>query len=835
MVNFRVHALPKYLGLAIISGSVLALQVIFTRIFSLMIWHHFTYLVVGVALLGGGAAGTYLAIRQWDTATISRRIGKLALGFSLTTLLNLVVITQVRFDPLRGAEVVATLFGLAAYFAILFATFFLGGLTIVCAFSLWTKEAHRLYFADLMGAGISTLAVVGLIQILGGPSAIVFIALLALLASSLFGLQLSSRWKPVMALIVLGQIGFFILTLVNPIQLPVPQSKSLNWAMELAGVDRPEYTRWNPVARVDVLPPVNIKEPMIVGGVSSAYLNSPEFEAQAEYQLQFVTLDGTSMTGLFKFDGELSRFEFLRHAIISAPYQVSVEQPTTLNIGVGGGLDILLARLYGAKKITAIDLNGDVVALLHGPYAEFSGRLADDPNTIIITAEGRSFLTSDNAQYDIIQGIGLDNIAALSSGAYVLSESYLYTLEAFELALAHLTPQGIFSWTRNTGNPPGEMLRLTGLAAEALRRQGVTDPSQHIVVIANDTDITATLLVSRTPFSGAAMERLRTWAEANQFPILHDPLARLDTVYADYLHAPDPRAFEAAYVFNIFPVTDDHPFYYNYFKWSNLHFDSSYQGNLSKRFPVGNLILLAMLGFSMITVIVFIVYPLFRYKRSGLKTPHAIPMLIYFSLLGLGYIFVEIVLIQRFTLFIGYPTHAITTTIFSMLTFSAIGSLVSRRILKTSNHLRLTLAVVTGATLLYIVGLPSLFGSLLWLPDTARMLLSIALIAPLAFVMGMPFPTGLYRLGIQAPSLVPWAWGMNGVFSVLGSVLVILVSMFTNFTTALSSAALLYGLAVIVAPALWKAEVISQAEIIKPNLQTSGSSLATSLGQRPAD
>jgi hypothetical protein len=835
MVTNWSRALPKYLGLAIISGSVLALQVIFTRIFSIMIWHHFTYLVVGVALLGGGAAGTYLAIRQWDVEKLTRRVGKLALGFSLTALLNLIAITQVRFDPLRAAEIVPTLFGLAIYFVVLFATFFLGGLTIVSAFSLWAEEAHHLYFADLMGAGISTLAVVWLVHTIGGPSAIVFIAFLALLASFLFGIQLSSLWKPILALIVLGQVGLFIWTLVNPIQLPVPQSKSLNWAMEIVGVDRPEYTRWNPVARVDVLPPVNIKEPMIVGGISSVYLNSPKFQEQAEYQLQFVTLDGTSMTGLYKFDGDLSHFEFLRHAIISAPYQVSVVRPTTLNIGVGGGLDILLARLYNAKHITAIDLNSDVIALLNGPYADFTGQLADDPNTTIATAEGRSFLTSDSAQYDLIQGIGLDNIAALSSGAYVLSESYLYTLEAFELALEHLTPQGIFSWTRNTSNPPSEMLRLTGLAAEALQRQGVANPAQHIAIIANDTDTTVTLLVSRAPFTEVAIERLRDWAEANQFPILHNPFERKDTIYADYLYASDPRAFEDAYVFNIFPVTDDHPFYYNYFKWSNLYLSNSYEGSVSQRFPIGNLILLSMLVFSMITAILFIVYPLLRYKRNGLKTPHAIPTLIYFSLLGLGYIFVEIVLIQRFTLFIGYPTYAITTTIFSMLTFSAIGSLVSRKILKTSNHLFITSLAVTALILLYIVGLPPLFELLLRLPDTARMLLSIVFIAPLAFVMGMPFPTGLYRLGLQARSLVPWAWGMNGVFSVLGSVLVILTSMLTNFTTALTGAALFYGLAAVVSSSLWKTEVIAKVDIVKPDLQTADGSLAMPFSQPSAE
>jgi spermidine synthase len=810
MSTVRIRSLPRYLGLSFTSGSVLALQVVFTRIFSIMIWHHFTYLVIGVALLGGGAAGTYLAIRQWDAATISRRIGRLAIGFSISVLISLLVITQVQFNPLESEETIRVLIGLATYFAAMFAMFFLGGLTVVSAFRLWLEESHRLYFADLMGAGISTLAVVWLMHVLGGPSVIVLIALLALTASFLFGVRLPRRWKPIVFLMGLGQLGLLLYTLLNPIQLPAPESKFLSWALQVAEASKPEYTRWNPVARVDVVPPIKVSEPTVLGGISSAYSVSSEYQEQEEFEIRFMTLDGTSQTAMYQFDGNLSRFEALRHTIISAPYQVSVDQPKTLNIGVGGGLDILLARLYDARQITAIDLNSDVVASLSGRYADFTGRLADDPRTTLITAEGRSFLMRDNTQYDIIQGIGLDNLAALSSGAYVLSESYLYTVEALDLALRHLTPQGIFAWTRRTSNPPSEMLRLTGMAAEALRQQGVSDPARHIVIVSNEPNDTVTLLVSSTPFMAPTMEKLREWTELNQFNVLHDPFERLDTVYAEYLYAPDPRAFEKAYLYDIHPVTDDHPFYYNYFKWSNVlkYFNADTQGSGFKRFPVGNLILLTTLGFAAITAVIFIVFPLLRYERSGLRTPYAKSMLTYFSALGLSYIFVEIVLIQRFTLFIGYPTHAIATTIFGMLFFSAIGSLVSEKVCKTPITLRIVLLIVTGMILLYVVGLPPLFQSLLRLPASTRIILSIVFIAPLAFFMGMPFPTGLGRLGAQAPNLIPWAWGVNGVFSVLGSVLVILISMLTNFTSALVSAALLYSVAAAVSASLWKTAVV---------------------------
>lgn len=809
MTHNKPTTLTFYAGLALISGGVLALQVIFTRVFSLMIWHHFTYLVIGVALLGGGAAGTFLAVRQWAVPKLEDRLGKLAAAFGVAVLATLGLILLLPFDPLRARDLVRTIFGLTVYFAALFTTFFLGALVIVAVFRLRAAQADRLYFADLFGAGVATVSVVGVVWVIGGPSAIVLVSVLATLGGLLLGQALTPAWRRGLQGLTAAQVAILIWTLVNPIQLPVPESKDLGWALSNFNLGQPAQTRWNPVARVDVLPAIEVSEPMIVGGISSRYLQ--QADPSLKYQLHLVTLDGTSMTGIYRFDGDLSRFEFLKHAIISAPYQIGLHNPSTLKIGVGGGLDILLAKLYGSSRIVAIELNADVVDLLREDFAEYSGQLAYDPAVTLVTAEGRSFLMRDTAQYDIIQGIGLDNVAALSSGAYVLAESYLYTVESIGLSLDRLSPAGVFSWTLNDSEPPRTTVRLAGLAAEALRDRGVTDPARHIAIVTNEAGVTSTVLVQRQPFAEAQLVELRAWAEANGFRLLHDPFIALDTPHAQYLNAADPRAFEAAYAFQVFPVADDRPFFYNYFRWEDMFNSREVSGSVFARFPIGNLILLTLATLSVLSAVAFIVAPLYRYQRSGLRAPGAGSMLVYFSMLGIGYIFIQVVLIQRFTLFIGYPTVAITTTIFSMLCFSALGSLTSRRLIREAGHLRLALAVIVGLTLVYVLVLPPVLAALLTQSDLVRVLLSVALVGPLSFVMGMPFPTGMRLLGERAEALVPWAWGMNGVFSVLGSVVVILVSMFASFTASLTVAALFYGAAAVVAPALWQVHVAEAA------------------------
>lgn len=319
------QSIGKYLGLAAISGSILALQITFTRIFSLMIWHHFTYMVIGIALLGGGAAGTFLAVRRWGPARLQQRLGLLALAFSLTSLSNLVAINTIAIDPLRAAQIGWAIVGLSIYFICLFSTFFSGGLVIAAIFGRWAGTSHRLYFADMLGAGLATITVLQVIQLIGGPAVIVLIGLIGAGSALLLGYEARGWQRWLIAITIVGETTLLGVMIAFPPTLAVPASKELGWAMQ-AQQTGPEFTRWDAVGRVDVMPEIIVTEPMIVGAVSSNY----GMETRPALPLKLVTIDGTSMTGMYRFDGsdtDLERFRFFDHAIISAAYHVGKEHP----------------------------------------------------------------------------------------------------------------------------------------------------------------------------------------------------------------------------------------------------------------------------------------------------------------------------------------------------------------------------------------------------------------------------------------------------------------------------------------------------------------------------
>ena len=432
-------------------------------------------------------------------------------------------------------------------------------------------------------------------------------------------------------------------------------------------------------------------------------------------------------------------------------------------------------------------MNSFTVRAIKEKWADFTGHIFNRPDVEIIANEGRHFLSRDKHSFDVIQLSGVDTWAAALAGGYVATETYLYTVEGVMAALEHLTPNGVLSYSRVVWDPPGETLRLAGVMAEGLRRRGVANPAAHVVIV--NGKVWADTLVKNSPFTQAEVGALRTWAKENGFDILFDPFIPNDERYELVLRG-SPALVERFYrenAFDLSPPTDDRPFFFHYEKWRNLLTELKVQRLApapSAIFPMvsalGLILLLATFG---------ILVPMYRQRLVGV--PGAWSSIVYFGGLGLGFIFVEIALIQKLMVFLGGPTYSLAFTLFVILFFSGLGSYVGRRWRALPTLTILTILIPTVIVLMSIV-LSAVIPHLLGLALPLRIMLGILVISPVAFLIGMPFPLGLTVVGRLSPGWVSWAWAINSFTTVLGTLLAVLLSMHFGFHKVFLSAAFLY-------------------------------------------
>ncbi|MGH7172537.1 MAG: hypothetical protein ACRELG_19840, partial [Gemmataceae bacterium] len=387
-------------------------------------------------------------------------------------------------------------------------------------------------------------------------------------------------------------------------------------------------------------------------------------------------------------------------------------------------------------------------------HADYAGRLFNRPDVEIRCCEGRHFLSTDATKYDVIQLSGVDTFSALSTGAYAMAENYLYTVEAIDSCLDHLSPNGILSYSRWILQPPRESLRLAGMAAIALEKRGVREPARHLAIVHGDT--WAETLIKNEPFTKAELRTIQDWAEARGFRMAFNPLENLYSEYDAILRTDGDgrQRFVESYLYDVTPSTDDKPFFFNYVKWEHLWNREDVEAS---SFPMALLTLTWSLGQCLVFAVVGIFLPL-RADHGVKGRSGSWRFLTYFAALGLGFMFVEITIIQKLMVFLGGPTIALAFTLFIILLFSGLGSLFARnwhdrpgRALPIVFVSLVTLIVATGLLLDHVIPLGL---GLTWL---ARAGLSTLLVGPVAFLLGMPFPLGLRVLGGYRAEWVPWA------------------------------------------------------------------------------
>jgi spermidine synthase len=756
-----IHTVPRttYGGIFLISAATLLFQVTFVRIFSVSIWYHFAFLVVSVALFGFGASGVALSLVKKGVRDPLYQCLAPAL-FAVTATGAYLVANAIPFSPFRIFQHPVQIVYFLLYDLLLMAPFFFAGSTVGLILRAYPPRAGMLYAFDLIGAALGTFLVFAALPLFGAPGAIVLAALLGVTSA----LLLAPKQRIRMVLIGLGVLH--VPLLAAPSLLPdvrMDETKPVTAEISSYG-GQLVFSKWNALSRIDVVEKPGADPMIFIDAAAATPVTPPRDHNRAQQD-------------------------------ISAVVYRMVEKPSVIVIGSGGGVDVQNALAFGSRSVTAIEINPIINKLVTGRYGSYVGGVFADPRVRLVQDEGRSFINRSGDLADIVQITLIDTWAASVSGAYSLSENYLYTTEAFESYLRHLTPDGYLSITRWFYETP----RIAALGRAALARMGITDASRHILVM--EDKIRALFLMKRRPFTAEEVGRAREFARTAGATIQHDPVTPAgDTFYDVFLAAEDPRALIESQPMALNPVGDDSPFFFQMTRWRDLNL------NAWKKFtgrslleplalPVGQIALVTALGLAVLLSMVLLAIPLLArvVPREG-----RMRWLGYFLALGIAFIIVEIVLMQRLALFLGHPTYSVTTVLFAILLFSGLGAAWSdRRAGSTTAVIQPVLWSLPVALLLLVFAVPPLMNALIGLPHIARIVVAIAIIAPLAFLMGVPFPVGIRAIGATGDQHIPWAWAANGCASVIGSVCAVLGAMLWNFSVMLLAAGGVYLLALV--------------------------------------
>jgi spermidine synthase len=760
-------SLRRLLGVLLVSLATLVLELTLTRLFSATMFYHFAFLAISLALFGAGASGVfvYLLRPRLDGERAGRLMAAGSLLFAGSTVLALVVILGHPLSPINpGLE---TLVSLAWIYGAAALPFFCSGCVITLAITAWAGDINRLYLFDLAGAALGCLLLVPALGLLGAIDSVLLVAVLGALA----GFLLSGRRT-----LLLATAAAALLLAWNHLQpaIVLREAKGLSEAPVM-------FSRWNSFSRVTVTR-----------------------TEDADRLLLFIDADAATI--IHRDAADLQRHAAERDRIESLAYHTG-RRDKVLIIGPGAGVDVIVARLHGARDVTAVEVNPLVArdVMSSEPFRSFSGRLYEQPGVRLVVDEGRSFLRRSDERYDLIVGTMVDTWAATAAGAFALTENNLYTVEAFHDYLARLAPGGILSITRWHQSPPDQLLRLVSLGRTALAARGVRHAGDHFVIVRGRPEggqplATATLLLKAQPFTKHEVAGAEAYAARVGLDLLYSPGTRPANDLARLVQAEDPAAVWSSFVSDISPPTDNRPFFFQSARPAQVLQKRWARGEW-RRTNLGMIVLFGLVAISLVMVVLFILGPLLLVRRRLAGTRGRLPFLLYFAALGTGFIVVEVVLVQKCVLFLGHPAYALTVVLFALLLWSALGSLLAGRFPDAGlpRTLRGVLLAVAGLVVLQVLALAPVFYGLVHLPTPWRVLITVIVLGPLGLALGMPMPTGIRLLLARAPELVPWAWGVNGAASVLGSVGAVAFAMRWGFDGVLLGAAALYLAAVVLA------------------------------------
>lgn len=801
-----------YFSISLVSAAALGYEVLLMRLYSIIQWHHFAYMIISLALLGYGVSGALLTLLQ---KSLLRHfsfayIANICL-FGMSAVACFLIVQKLPFNTEEVLWDLRQNLWLMANYLLLAVPFFFAANAIGLALRHYRHHITGIYAADLFGAGLGSLGILGLLFILFPMQALKAIGLLGLVAAMAATWELRRQHSSIF--IGLVTIAVSIVSLpASWTQLEVSPYKSLSQSLRIKDARVVDQLS-SPLGLLSI-----VESPLI----PLRYAPGLSLNATTEPPAQLgVFTDADSLSVINSYSGNTQTLAYLDQLTSALAYHLQPVQRVMI-LGTGGGSDVLQALYHHAPAIDAVELNPQFARLVSKDYADFSGHLYQQPGVELHITEARSFVENSKHQYDLIQVSLLDTFGASSAGHYALSANYLYTVEAVSKMLGKLVPGGYISLSRWTKLPPRDTLKLFATGLEALKRNNISQPGQHLALIRSWQ--TSTLLIKNGILTPQDINKLKTFcrdrsfdtvyypgiqqSESNRFNQLQDNWFYLGS---QALLGNEQRNFIDNYKFNLQPPTDDRPYFFHFFKWKTLPeiFHLRGRGGI----PLADssyLVLFATLIQAIVASLVLIFLPIWIYRRRQTVSQHLINryrVIAYFFSLGVGFLFIEIAMIQKMMLFLHHPLYSIAVVLTSFLIFSGLGSAWSERLQTASTPVSpctilgvpISGILLLGTVYLFILG--PLFHLLSALPDPLRILAAIVLIAPLGFCMGMPFPLGLAQLAKHEPGLIPWAWAINGCASVISAVLANLLAIHLGVSTIIVLALGMYAASPLIFPA----------------------------------
>jgi predicted membrane-bound spermidine synthase len=762
-----------FFGISLITLSVLMLELSLTRLFSATMYYHFAFMAISLALFGSGASGVFIYIVQRGLKPERTRqwLSVAAMLFALSNLFSLYVILA---NPLTFETGPENYYRLARIYGAAALPFFFAGCAVTLAITRLAGEISKLYLFDLAGAALGCLLLIPVLNFIGAINIVLLVSALAALAGVLFGASSDgSRAATIFSALLAAGITALVAYNSATHRIDIRKSKGFEETSVM-------FSKWNSFSRITV---------------------EGDFQTGVE-----IKIDADAATGISKDAGNSAIHQDARDSISGLVHRLK-RDASVLIIGPGGGNDVMTARVFGQKQITAVEINPIIArdVMSTEPFKGYSGSIYQQPDVRLVVDEGRSFIRNSREPYDIIQATMVDTWAATAAGAFSLSENNLYTVEAFKDYVIHLTDDGLLTMTRWYFEPPDQLLRLISLTRAMMSELGISNPARHMILVRDARtgyDRTpATYLFKRSEFNDDEVRTVETAADSIGFQVLFTPLTRPPNVFTQLIEASHPAQFSSSYQSNVEPTRDNNPFFFNTVRLSNIwHVIEGTAGEWQKT-NLGTSILFALLGITSVLVLLFIIGPLVLVRGGALANGvrAKLAYLLYFACLGAGFITVEVAMIQKFILFLGHPVYSLAVVLFSVLAFSAAGSYLSGRF--REEHLPKTLSkllvVLAALVLVYVVALSPIFYGLVHFAREFRIIIAVVLMAPLAMLMGMPMPIGIRILARVAPEIIPWAWGVNGATSVMGSVAALTIAILTGFNQTLVVGAMLYVIAIV--------------------------------------